>query len=1257
MSYGSYCCVVWCANNGKTKKPHVKVFRIPRDPRSKAWLQYARRPELLGKTAKELYEGYRLCSELFTAKAFLDPGKTRLTKTAIPTVRPQMLRPSVTSQEEPVATTCPCDVPLEGNRMSHPTAAYEKPMSEPSPGDVRLEGSRTSPSTAAHEGPMVAPSPGNVPLEGSGTSPLAAAHKQPLAAPSPGNVPLEGSGMSPSTAAREGPMAAPSPGNVPMESSGTSPLAAVHEEPVATCPCDVPLEGSRTSPSTAAHEGPMVAPSPGNVPLEGSGTSPLAAAHKQPLAAPSPGNVPLEGSGMSPSTAAREGPMAAPSPGNVPMESSGTSPLAAVHEPVATCPCDVPLEGSRTSPSTAAHEGPMVAPSPGNVPLEGSGTSPLAAAHKQPLAAPSPGNVPLEGSGMSPSTAAREGPMAAPSPGNVPMESSGTSPLAAVHEEPVATCPCDVPLEGSRTSHPTAASEKPMAEPSPGDVRMEGSGTSPSAAAHEQPMATSPCGISLEGTSASHSIAACEQMGMASSPGQLLDHSTPPSSVGYSESSGTCSGRSTPASAKLSRRPRDVIKRLQAKFSSYRKTISRLRKQQKQMPQTAAEALEMVRPFVTEEVFGLISSHVKLGRKGRGKRFPLWFKKFALHLNFHGPQAYRFLSLHLTLPTQRSLRTWLSNVKMTPGIIPGVMSSIESQTRSWNARDRVWTLIFDEIVLKKNLTYDPAHDIIHGLADDGVERTSTIADRALVVVLSGLSRRWVQPLAYTVGHTSTPSSVIRSLLISLIRELKTVDFTVKAVVCDQGASNVSLANQLGVSADKPFFEVDNEHVYFIFDVPHLIKTTRNNLQAHNLCIGDEVIEWSHIVELYRSTHEMRLRLAPKLTKRHIFQKPFSNMKVKRATQVLSASVCLAILSLVYAKELPEAAMATAYFCDRMDRLFDCLNSSQFKKTGQKLRHAILKGESEILDFLHQQLAWISTWKFQSRRQPQTTIGWQVTIRSVLMLWDELSNSYDFKFLLTRRLQQDPLENIFGAIRQMLGCNTNPNVNQFTSGLKHIGIKKLFRLSNNGNVEDEKADLLKELPIFSHHESSIADNVECFSVDKFPPLEDISELASDIRSNIIDDSCTYYVGGYLIKLFLEQTTRSCGCSKLLKDESDNLTRPHQYFLVLKAYHVPGKLFGNLVVPSQAAFNFIQKLENHFLAVIERVAHVRGVCAALYHTLSELGGFSLCSQECHKRFLKMFCRIRLCWHVRFLNRNLGKVRLHSSVASKQLDKFNC
>lgn len=159
---------------------------------------------------------------------------------------------------------------------------------------------------------------------------------------------------------------------------------------------------------------------------------------------------------------------------------------------------------------------------------------------------------------------------------------------------------------------------------------------------------------------------------------------------------------STPAASKYyTRKPTDVIRRLQAKLSAYRKAISRLRKQQKQMPRNSSEALEMVRPFVSEDVFQLLTSHVKSRSKGRGRRYPLWLKKFALHLNFHGPQAYRYLSSVLTLPTQRSLRRWLSNLKMAPGIIPGVMSILASRTQSWNARDRVCTLIFDEIVLKK----------------------------------------------------------------------------------------------------------------------------------------------------------------------------------------------------------------------------------------------------------------------------------------------------------------------------------------------------------------------------------------------------------------------------------------------------------------------------------------------------------------------------------------------------------------------------
>lgn len=698
---------------------------------------------------------------------------------------------------------------------------------------------------------------------------------------------------------------------------------------------------------------------------------------------------------------------------------------------------------------------------------------------------------------------------------------------------------------------------------------------------------------------------------------------------------------------------RATIKRLQDQVSKYRKTIARLQKQKVKLPPCISQALGVIRPHVSEEVFNLLSAHIRLRPRGKGRRFPVWLKKFSLHLNFRGPRAYRFFAPLFSLPTQRSLRRWLANVRMTPGVIPGIIQSIATTTRDWNERDRVCTLVFDEIVLKKNLAYDAGHDIVCGFADDGTERSSNIADRAMVVLLAGISRRWVQPVAFTIGHTAAP--VVRDLLISLVELLKDVNITVKAVVCDQGSSNVSLAYQLGVTTEKAFFEVRGERIYFIFDVPHLIKTTRNNVQAHQLKIGDSVVDWTHIRKLYTSTHELRLRLAPKLTERHINQKPFSNMKVSRATQVLSASVSVAIMALVYANQLPKEAMATANFCDRMDKLFDALNSSSPKKTAQKCRHAIKKGDPELVQFLNDQIPWIQSWKFDAKRQPQTIVGWQITIRAVLDLWEDISTNYNFVYLLTRRLQQDPLENLFGHIRQKNGCNTNPNVFQFISGLKHICIRKLFKLSeSNGNVEDDKSELLQELSPFSLNKASLADTVESVQPDDFPSLDDISVLAHDIRSHTIDDAAAYYVAGYLVKLFLARTVKTCSCSELLKDAGEDLSGAHQYFTMLKAYHVPSKLFGNLTVPSEGAFTFVQELEVHFLAMVEATAHLPRVCDVLFHHLFYVGSFSFCSIECRQRFVQMFCRVRLCWHVRFVNRNLDKVRFQS-VSGIQLDKF--
>ncbi|CAN7948409.1 unnamed protein product [Ixodes hexagonus] len=101
------------------------------------------------------------------------------------------------------------------------------------------------------------------------------------------------------------------------------------------------------------------------------------------------------------------------------------------------------------------------------------------------------------------------------------------------------------------------------------------------------------------------------------------------------------------------------------------------------------------------------------------------------------------------------------------------------------------------------------------------------------------------------------------------------------------------------------------------------------------------------------------------------------MRVKYATQVMSESVYMAILTLIAIGELPAVAKSTAEFLERMDKL------RFVGQSGDKLRYAI-KEQSEHLPFLEQCLPWTDECRFdlEGRRQPQTIKGWQVTTKGV-----------------------------------------------------------------------------------------------------------------------------------------------------------------------------------------------------------------------------------------------------------------------------------
>ena len=97
----------------------------------------------------------------------------------------------------------------------------------------------------------------------------------------------------------------------------------------------------------------------------------------------------------------------------------------------------------------------------------------------------------------------------------------------------------------------------------------------------------------------------------------------------------------------------------------------------------------------------------------------------------------------------------------------------------------------------------------------------------------------------------------------------------------------------------------NKNILYIFDTPHLIKATRNNLLKYNLEFSDKFASWSYIVQFYSKDTQQWIKAAPKLFPIHIEPNNFSKIKVKYAVQVLNNQVCARLSVVFFLKQLKQ----------------------------------------------------------------------------------------------------------------------------------------------------------------------------------------------------------------------------------------------------------------------------------------------------------------------------------------------------------------
>lgn len=139
----------------------------------------------------------------------------------------------------------------------------------------------------------------------------------------------------------------------------------------------------------------------------------------------------------------------------------------------------------------------------------------------------------------------------------------------------------------------------------------------------------------------------------------------------------------------------------------------------------------------------------------------------------------------------------------------------------------------------------------------------------------------------------------------------------------------------------------------MFDTPHLVKAVRNMLLKYDFVLDDEIISWKYIKQFYERDKKFSIRAAPKLTDSHIFPTIFQKMKVKLATQVFSATVAASLNVYIRLGALPQEAAPTSQFIDKIDKLFDLMNSSKVIN-GKKFNLAF-KGLEHQLNLLNDSL--------------------------------------------------------------------------------------------------------------------------------------------------------------------------------------------------------------------------------------------------------------------------------------------------------------
>jgi len=345
----------------------------------------------------------------------------------------------------------------------------------------------------------------------------------------------------------------------------------------------------------------------------------------------------------------------------------------------------------------------------------------------------------------------------------------------------------------------------------------------------------------------------------------------------------------------------------------YRKVLNDIQK----LKQGKANSENSISQFLTKDQIKFMG--VKKMQKWHNKTI-----KKALQLKFScGQTGYNtLLKQNYPLPSIRTLNRKIEHIKFEPGILSEIFHYLQSKVSLMQEHEKLCALTFDEMSIIPAIEIDKTSKAHIGYIT--IPNQLGSATHGLVFMLSGITTRWKQIVVHHLTGNSISGDTIANIILQIIEFCNNIDLKVCSVTSDMGSCNRAAWNKLGIvcsHSNKTVATFKNPtspegEIKVFADVPHLMKNLRNHLtNKQEILVPEDIASANTLVsktvsiipvqQLLDYQETKQLKLAPKLSPKHLNLSHFNKMKVNYAMQIFSHAVASAIRFLVQLKILPE----------------------------------------------------------------------------------------------------------------------------------------------------------------------------------------------------------------------------------------------------------------------------------------------------------------------------------------------------------------